>query len=337
VIEGVDYSDARPSPTGLANVGKIFAGRYVGAGFGPKMLLRTEAEELSAAGLKIVSLVEGAAQDALNGYGLGVQHANLAHNWHIEQGFPWPVPCYFAVDWDVQPGQWGAVAQYFRGVASVIGTAYTGIYGGLNAIEWAQRDKVAAWFFQTYAWSGGIWAPGVHIEQYHNDVFIVGGSVDLDRAPTVEYGGWTMTGAQDEATQIDQTFWTADSIVHASPTITGGTWKGNPAELGVLVREIADNVSAIKAGLQTPIVPPAPGGSTVDLEPVLTGLTALSTQLSDMEQTATVDAVAIGKAMTADPGFVAALAAAIAAQLGSQQGEITLSGPIVLAVKPPAA
>jgi hypothetical protein len=335
VIEGVDYSDARPSPTGLANVGKIFAGRYVGAGSGPKMLLRAEAEELSAAGLYIVSLVEGAEADALQGRNKGIEHAQLFEQWHREQGFSWPAVGYFAVDFDVQASQWPAVLAYFQGVQSVIGVRWTGMYGGLHAIEWAQRDGVARWFMQTSAWSGGVWAPNVHIEQYHNDVFIVGGAVDLDRAPTNEYGGWNMTASPVDPlqAQVDDNGWALNALTHLHELTQGGRWKGVPVEIVPLLKTMAAQVAAIEVGLQSPVAPTA--SPTVDLAPVLTGLTALSNQLADMEQAATVDAVAIGRAMTADPAFAAALASAVAAQLAQVQLGVTLSGSAVGGILPP--
>jgi hypothetical protein len=49
---------------------------------------------------------------------------------------------------------------------------------------------VAAWFWQTYAWSAGVWAPGNHIEQYQNGVALAGATLDLDRALTADYGQW---------------------------------------------------------------------------------------------------------------------------------------------------
>ena len=326
MIEGVDYSDARPSPTGLVNVGKHFAGRYVGAGYGAKMLLRPEAQALSDAGLLIVSLVEGAEQDALSGYSKGVQHAQEATAWHHDQGFPWPVPCYFSVDFDVQTNQWPAVADYFRGAASVIGLAWTGIYGGLRAILSAQSDDVARWFFQTYAWSGGVWAPNVHIEQYHNDVFIVGGTVDLDRAPGFEYGGWSMTTPTDATAQIDAINWSVQALQLLLDKIGGGAYKGNAVPFSTTLKAIAADVTAIKDGLSQPVIPPAPAASTVDLTPVLDAIGALSAHLSTVEMPLPIDAVAVAKALAADPGLVAALGQAVAAQLASINLSITLSG-----------
>ena len=62
-------------------------------------------------------------------------------------------PIYFAVDFDAQPGDQGAVDDYFNGVASVIGHARTGAYGGYGLIARSFYDNVIAWGWQTYAWS----------------------------------------------------------------------------------------------------------------------------------------------------------------------------------------
>jgi hypothetical protein len=299
------------------------------------MLLRAEAIELSDAGLMIVSLVEGASDGALGGHSAGVQHATQARQWHIDQGFPWPVPCYFAVDFDVTSAQWPTVVAYLQGAASVIGLPFVGIYGGIHAVEWAQHDGVASWFFQTYAWSGGLWAPGVHIEQYQNDVYIVGGTVDLDRAPTVEYGGWNMTQAftpEETAQSVNDNAWALNAIEHLAEKTQGGRYKGVPAEISTLLLRVDANVAAIHDGLAKPIVTQA---GEVDLTPVLTGLTALSNQLSDMQTGAAVDAVAVARALAADPTLVAQLGQAVAAQLAAIQGEITLSGTLAATVKPP--
>ena len=63
-----------------------------------------------------------------------------------------------------------------------------GVYAGLRGVQWAARDGVAAWFFQTFAWSGGVWYAANHVEQYDNDVSLAGGTVDLCRAVKVNFG-----------------------------------------------------------------------------------------------------------------------------------------------------
>lgn len=335
MIEGVDYSDARPSPTGLVAVGKQFAGRYVGAGSGQKLLQADEARALSDAGLKIVSLVEGASDGALGGRAMGVQHAEQFRQWHADRGFPWPVPGYFAVDFDVQAAQWPAVRDYFQGVASTIGLPYTGIYGGLNAMRWAQSDDIARWFFQTYAWSAGTWDGGLHIEQYHNDVGLVGGQVDLDRALTPDYGGWTMTTnpppppATTDSQKLDWLVWSVGRGAPHQPPDQGNEamtyWAGHVTDRLVALQAAVDALSTKET------TPPAP----CDLTPVLDAIAALNTQVQQIEPATTVDAVAIGRAMVADPAFVTALAAAVAGQLSAIQASITLSGTMAGGITPP--
>jgi hypothetical protein len=336
VIEGVDYSASRPSPTGLVNVGKLFVGRYVGAGYGEKLLQAPEAQEISNAGLRIVSLVEGAADGALSGRNMGIQHAEQARQWHTDRGFPWPVPCYFAVDFDVQAVQWDTVRQYFQGAASVIGLPFVGIYGGLNAMLWAKTADVARWFMQTYAWSGGIWANGVHIEQYRNDVSLVGGTVDLCRAPTESYGGWSMTTLAPEAQQIDDIASLTDASFNMQTAIRYGRFTGLPAPVVIAMNAMAADITAIKAGLSKPIVTGTGAAGEVDLTPVLAAIDALASKVDAAAQAPAVDAVAVAAALAANPGLVAQLGAAVAAQLAVIDGEITLTGTLAGRVKPPA-
>lgn len=203
-IEGVDYSFKKPTATGLAAAGKRFAMVYVGPGSAGKQLTATERDQLRAAGLSIVLLAEGAAQDALNGRAEGIVDAGQALASAAALGIT-GAPIYFAVDWDITGAQWPRVVAYLQGAASVIGAALVGIYGGYDAIAWAARDDAAAWLFQTYAWSEGRWHPAAHIQQYRNGVALAGGTVDLDRAVGDDYGQWprptTTTLTEDEVLQ----------------------------------------------------------------------------------------------------------------------------------------
>lgn len=193
-MEGVDFAFSSPSARGLADAGKRFAMRYVGPGTSPKHLTVTEAAGLKAAGLSLVTLVEGAVGDPKGGFSVGVNHARLAVAMCKARGFPTDRPMYFAVDYDVSSSSWAAAREYLRGAGSVIGPALVGIYGEHDAMAWAARDGVAAWFFQTYAWSGGRWFAGNHVEQYRNGVRLAGGTVDLCRSKRADFGQWGQGG-----------------------------------------------------------------------------------------------------------------------------------------------
>lgn len=216
LAEGVDYAfPPRPSIQGLVAAGKKFACRYGGPGSIDKQLDPDEARALSAAGISIVANAEGAAGGLVGGYSTGASWARSAEARFKACGMPPGRPIYLSVDFDVQPGQWAAVASALRGAADVLGGVHrVGVYGGRHAIEWARRDEVAAWFWQTYAWSSGIWVPGNHIEQYHNGVSLAGADVDLDRALVSDFGQWKVNGADMTAEERAWLYNTAQ-IVYA--------------------------------------------------------------------------------------------------------------------------
>ncbi|HEX6682847.1 MAG TPA: DUF1906 domain-containing protein [Candidatus Limnocylindrales bacterium] len=190
MIEGVDYAWSRPNIGQLAAAGKRFACRYGGPGSSGKQLDPGEAQALSAAGIAIVANAEGAADGLLGGFSVGVSWARDADQHFRACGMPPGRPIYLSVDFDVQSGQWPPVANALRGAASVLGAGRVGVYGGRRAIEWARRDGVAQWFWQTYAWSSGVWVPGSHIQQYANGVNFGGATIDLDRALVTDFGQW---------------------------------------------------------------------------------------------------------------------------------------------------
>jgi hypothetical protein len=190
-LEGVDYAfGTPPSPAALVAAGKRFVVRYGGPGTEGKWIHADEAQALAAAGLWIVANAEGSATGLGNGWSTGVSWAKSADKWFHDIGMPTDRPIYLSADFDVTAEDWPAVADALRGAASVIGSARVGVYGGYNVMRWAARDGVAKWFWQTYAWSAGRWAPGNHIEQYLNGVPIDGADCDLNRARQVDYGQW---------------------------------------------------------------------------------------------------------------------------------------------------
>jgi Domain of unknown function (DUF1906) len=343
IHEGVDYSFDRPSPTGLVAVGKVFACRYVGAGGGPKMLGPIEAHQLNAAGLRIVSIVEGASSSAMGGWPLGVSHATLARQWHLDNGFPWPVPCYFAVDFQVVPDEWGTVREYLRGAASVIGLDHVGVYGGYQTVQWARTDDVARWFCQTYAWSGGLWMPGNHIEQYRNDVSLVGGTVDLCRAMVENYGGWTMTEPQAQANPVELE---TRSILYAlGAGLDNATEHQQPWNVpltGLYSRIAEDTVTEIGQAISDGRLD-IPGASSdgltesdrASLASLHNDVALLGTTINRLANQPLVDPVAVASAIATNPDILAALAKGVAGQLSTIHGSLTLSGDLSASIDGP--
>ena len=195
MIEGVDYADARPSPAGLYAAGKRFVVRYGGPGRDSKQLHADELRRLQAAGLSVVANAEGSA-GGFAGFAAGQAWAKSAEQHFRDLGMPGDRPIYFSVD--VGSPDLAAVDAACRGAASVIGAARVGVYGGYDTIRHVATAGTAKWFWQTYAWSGGKWWPGAHLQQYRNGVMVGGGDCDLDRALTADYGQWGQASDKGE-------------------------------------------------------------------------------------------------------------------------------------------
>jgi len=217
-MEGVDYSFTRPDVFCLANQGLRFAGRYFGAGTEDKQASAAECGALAAAGMDIVALCEGWEDDAMRGTAKGRQHAELAAADLAAVGAPDNAPIYFAIDFDVSRSQMDTVAYYFDGVQSVIGAGRTGIYGGITAIRYAVEFGTALWFFQTYAWSYGQWAPENHFEQYDNHINMCGGIIDRCRSKRKQFGQWRPGGSLETP---------SDEPAHLSLTESGWDLTGH--------------------------------------------------------------------------------------------------------------
>lgn len=211
ILEGVDYSFARPSIPGLKAAGKHFACRYL-SHTTAKNITQAEADALLTNGIAPVANWEAVAGAALNGRSQGVEDARYAmdqvhaiHNGRYDSR-----PVYFSVDKDVAMGSMPTIAAYFDGVASVIGLARTGAYGGYRVIKYLFDHGKIKWGWQTYAWSTFAdaagkspylhWDSRAHIQQYHNNVTVAGGACDLDRAMIADFGQW---GLEDDVALSD--------------------------------------------------------------------------------------------------------------------------------------
>jgi hypothetical protein len=186
---GVDYSYARPAPSAIRADGYTFAVRYLSYEPG-KNLSHAEADALMHAGVDVVAVWEAGGFDTLSGYGVGVQDARAAAQEAVADGSPNDRPIYFAIDFDATGNEQGAIDAYFDGVASVIGRARTGAYGGYYPIKRLFDAGKIHYGWQTYAWSGGLWDTRAQLRQVQNDVFVGGGECDADVGVAPDFGQW---------------------------------------------------------------------------------------------------------------------------------------------------
>ena len=187
---GLDYVSG-PSVAAMKAANVAFVCRYVGytdpALPQTKILTPEEAKANSQAGIDLVSNYEWYKNRALEGYNSGVVDAHRAAAEHAHCGGPADKPIYFSVDLDTD----GAlVAEYFKGIASVLSLSRTAAYGSYRVLRALFDANAITWGWQTYAWSYGAWEPRAHIQQYSNGQTLAGHSVDYDRSIKSDYGQW---------------------------------------------------------------------------------------------------------------------------------------------------
>lgn len=216
---GLDFVTG-PSPGSIKADNRTFACRYTGyfSGYNlnniavpqGKCLTPGEAKALSQAGIAIVSNFEwyntravddglGHAWTTQQAYSAGAWDAQTAQTIHSACGGPADKPIYFSIDFNVAEEQFAMVGEYLKGVASVIGLARTGAYGGYAVIKYLLDNDLVTWAWQTYAWSNNEWDNRTDIQQYQNGVSLDGHEVDYDRSMKPDFGQWLIG---DEMLQI---------------------------------------------------------------------------------------------------------------------------------------
>lgn len=222
-LKGCDYSWGRPDPAQLYAAGYRFAIRYLSHDTTGKNITASEARALHANGLDVVLVWEQGANAAIGGYTQGRNDAASALSMMVSIGMPAGTVVYFAVDWDARQYDMTTIANYLQGASSVLGYARVGVYGSYSVIEAMAHGGWCAWFWQTYAWSGGLWSDHAHIHQIANNVPFQGATIDIDIAFRFPYGA---SGAiVDQPSQQGQggnplSGWPACSMGHTTPAQT---------------------------------------------------------------------------------------------------------------------
>lgn len=228
----LDYAWGRPHTSKLKAAGYAGVLRYLSHDTTGKNLTRTEANELSAAGLYIGVVWEGRANRALDGATAGRNDATDAHAMAVQCGMPSDRPIYFAVDFDVSASEMNAVMRYLHAAQDVLGASNVGVYGGKRCVTTAMDDGIE-WGWQTYAWSGGKWDSRAQIQQYSNSHTFDGVDCDYDRTMDTDAGLWrvgenpmALTDADKKwiSAEISRVVWTADTCPAPDDTDPNTTW-----------------------------------------------------------------------------------------------------------------
>ncbi|MGN7470516.1 DUF1906 domain-containing protein [Brevibacillus sp. SAFN-007a] len=170
----------------IAAAGYKFAVRYlVPERLAWKRLTRAEAEVITAAGMRVVSVFETTANRPAGGAVAGLEDGAEAYKEAQLIGQPIGSAIYFAVDFDATAKDYPAIEAYLRAAATKIPGYEMGVYAEYDVIEEMAKRGAAKHFWQTYAWSAGKKSARANIYQYKNGQTLAGHSVDLNES----YGG----------------------------------------------------------------------------------------------------------------------------------------------------
>ena len=214
----IDFAMRQIPATDIRAAGHAGVINYVstsrpGSSFGAKPITLPYAQSLTAAGLVIVSNYQygkpggTAPSDFTRGFAGGVADARTAWQLHTAAGGGQSAPIFFTIDDDINRDTWNTLAlQWFRGINSVLGVQRTGVYGGINACQWAAADGVIGssgtpghrWAWQTRPWSGSQIDPAAVLYQRvvstaSNPGPVVGGiEVDVSDVLAGDCGQWNL-------------------------------------------------------------------------------------------------------------------------------------------------
>ncbi|WP_410715787.1 glycoside hydrolase domain-containing protein [Brevibacillus sp. SIMBA_040] len=113
-------------------------------------------------------------------------------------GQPEGTAIYFAVDYDAQPKDYGAIEAYLRAAAKEVPGYLVGVYGSFAIVEEMAKRGACQRFWQTYAWSKGQLSKAANLYQFNNSQTLAGHAVDFNES--YSSGGWWGTNPQ----QVDK-------------------------------------------------------------------------------------------------------------------------------------
>lgn len=202
-VAGIDCAlDCTVQAPAIAAAGKTFVVRYFrnGASSFPR-LKASEAQALSAAGLKVVSIWESASDKPSHfSRTTGLDEGSSAYTQALAAGQPAGTPIYFAVDFDCNDNQLASgIHDYFQAIASIFdqmghgASAYkVGVYGSGRACRWLKAQGLATytWVALSHGWAEFGSFTDWNIKQGANDhVLPFDYDVDLARG---DFGAFTV-------------------------------------------------------------------------------------------------------------------------------------------------
>lgn len=202
-LNAIDYSYAPPDYSQAFHDGINLFCRYLSPSSG-KDFTAAEIKTIHGLGAGVLALWEGYADDAKKGRSEGQANGLAALGklsaLQLSVGYkPRNTPgVAFAVDYDVQPGEYHTIDDYFAGVRLAVGDKIRiGCYGHAKLLDHLTGLHLIDFGFQTYAWSYGVVSPNAHLYQFLNGQNRWGGEVDYCEIRNLsKLGGWFRPGSK---------------------------------------------------------------------------------------------------------------------------------------------
>lgn len=202
MVKGIDCATKLTAQTAAAirAEGYAFAGRYLVPNVGDlawKALTRAEAEAITGAGLRLLTVWETAADRAKGGASAGASDGAAACAVARQIAMPEGGIIYFAVDYDAQPAEYRVIAEYLISARQQTGPYEVGVYGSYGVVEDMAARGVCRGFWQCVAWSYGKRSPNLTVYQGGYGQRVAGVDIDVNECPDMDAAGiWTYPAAE---------------------------------------------------------------------------------------------------------------------------------------------
>lgn len=204
--QGIDCAQRLDARTAAAikAAGYDFAGRYLVPAVGAlkeKALTKREADAITGAGLRLLTVWETTAERVKGGAAAGAEDGRRALDCAKEIEIPREGILYFAVDYDAPAADMPTIEAYFHAAREQTHGYDIGVYGPYRAIEYLARRNVCRGYWQCLGWSGG------QVSAYHNiyqaqwGKTVAGVPVDINDCPDMDRAGiWSY--ASEEVSEV---------------------------------------------------------------------------------------------------------------------------------------
>lgn len=202
---GVDFAYGSPGRDGAALAAEgLFVGRYVPyLGDQGKGLRADELADYRAHGVDLFLFFQTTADFMRGGSAHGALHAQWCLAAAANLGLDDSGAFYFACDFDIQPSEYGIVADYLRGVATVLPKRRIGLYGHDRICRHIFGLGLAHYFCQCVAWSGGRVFANRNLFQATPDVAWNGHLACREEAYTEDFGQWAAMEGEVTKAELD--------------------------------------------------------------------------------------------------------------------------------------